>query len=254
MRRIRRGILALSVATVLAGACGKPVLDPADLERSIAKLRDSVEMSRRVHFDEAIALVREASTGTVAGTKPFSLAGMTAGAVIAEAERIEIRRERALESVSIADYREVLDAETQLDKLRVLQFIAFQVDPTHIAANVTIRNRLSFPVDTAWLRVEVGIPGGASTAGDEFLAFQPSLKPDEAREVRIMVAGSEARSLPVEPPAEARYQFQLIERGGKVVLQMPTPEMRRKAEAGLADVQRRVADLDARLAAVKTID
>jgi hypothetical protein len=230
---MRRRILVLAVATLLAGACSKPVLDPSNLDGSIAKLRDSLEMSRRIHFDEAIALVREASTGKIPGTKPFSLAGMTAGAVIAEAERIEIRRERALE---------------------VTAFVPQQVDPTRMAASVTLRNGLRFAIDSAWLRVEVGIPGGASSAGDEFLAFQPSLKPGEVRTVGITVAGAEARSLPVEPPAQAHYRVQLVESGGKVALEMPTPEMRQKAEADLAEVQRRVAELDTRLAAVQTPD
>jgi hypothetical protein len=248
---MRRGVLVLAVASVLAVACGEPVLDPTNLDGSIAELRESLDASQRVRFDEAIALVREASTGKVSGTKPFSLAGMTAGAVLAEAERIEIRRERALEAEAIADYKEILDAERELARLQVKAFVPQQVDPTHMAASVTVHNGLSIPVDTAWLRVEVRIPGGASASGEEFLAFQPPLEPGAERTVRIMVAGMEARSLPVEPPAEAHYRFQLVESGGKVALEMPTPEMRRKAEAGLADVQRRVADLDTRLAAVK---
>lgn len=249
---IRRRMLLLAVAVALAGGCGEPVLDTSDLDGSIAELRDSVDEPRRAAFDDAIALVREASTGKVTGTKPFALGGMTAGAVMAEAERIEIRRERSLEAESAAAYREILDAERQLARLQVTQFLPQQLDPTRMAADVTVRNGLGFPVQTAWLRVEVALPGGPSSAGEEFVAFQPALRPGDERTVRIKVLGMEARELPVEPPAEARYRFQLVESGGRVALQMPTPDQRQKARAGLAEVQRRVAELDARLAAVRT--
>lgn len=246
------GIGLLAAAAVLAGACGEPVLDPSDLDGSIAELRDSVDEPQRSAFDDAIALVREASAGKVTGTKPFALGGMTAGAVMAEAERIEIRRERALEAESAASYEEILDTEQQLARLQVTRFIPQQLDPTRMAASVTVHNGLGFPVETAWLRVEVALPGGPSSAGEEFMAFQPALRPGDERTVQIMVLGMEARELPVEPPAEAHYRFQLVESGRRVALQMPTPDQRRKAQAGLAEVQRRVAELDARLAAVKT--
>src|SRR5262245_6833691 len=111
---MRAWIPILATAALLAGGCAEPVLDTADLEGSIANLRDSVDASTRVRFDEAIALVREASGGKVSGTKAFPLAGMTAGAVLAEAERIEIRRDRALEQQAIDDYQALLDTEKQL--------------------------------------------------------------------------------------------------------------------------------------------
>jgi len=245
-------MLLLAAAAVLAGGCGEPVLDASDLDGSIAELRDSVDESQQAVFDEAIVLVRQASTGKVTGTKPFQLGGMTAPAVMAEAERIEIRRDRAMETESATAYREILDTEQQLAKLEVTRFTAQQLDSTHMAAWVTVRNGLGFPVETAWLRVEVLIPGGPATAGEEFVPFQPPLRPGQERMVKIMVSGMEARSLPVEPPAVGRYKFQLVEGRGRVALQMPTPEQLRKAEAGLAGVQRRIAELDTRLAAVKT--
>ncbi|HEV8632573.1 MAG TPA: hypothetical protein VGV61_19820, partial [Thermoanaerobaculia bacterium] len=179
------------------------------------------------------------------------LNGMTASQVLAESERIDIRRERALEEESVAAYQEVLAADERLAHLRVTSFQALSQDEARMEAAVTVRNELKLPVETAWLRVEVGRPGGPSRSGDEFVAFRPPLRPGEQRTVRIKVVGTEAAELPVEPPAQARYQFQLVESGGRVALQAPTPEERRKAEAAIAASRQRVKELDARLAAVR---
>lgn len=238
--------------TGLAIGCGPPTIDPTDLEGSIADLREAVDEDQRVAFDAAIALVREASAGRIDGTDPFPLAGMTAPAVVAEAERIAIRRERALEQATAAAHRAVLEADGKLAALAVVEFAARPVGDTEMEADVTVRNGLGFPVDTAWLRIEVAVPDGASQSGEEFVAFQPALAVGEQRTVRILVLGTEARSLPVEPPAVLTTQFRMAERGGEVMLKAPTDEERAQAEKALAEAEARIRQLDTRLAAVAT--
>lgn len=242
----------LFVAALPLAGCGAPVLDPSDLEGSIAELRDSLDEQRHAAFDAAIALVREASAGKVSGTDAFALDGMTAAAVFAEAERIGIRRERAGEQTRVAAYRDELDAEERLARLRVTGFVARPVGDTEMEADVTVENGLGFPVDTAWLEIRVEMPGGAAVTGEEFVPFQPALTPGETRTVHVLVLGAEARSLPVEPPAVLATRFRMVERDREVVLQVPTPEERRAAEAAIVAAEARIAALDARLAAVRT--
>lgn len=240
----------LVASALLAGGCGEPVLDAEDLDASIAAVRDSVDAAERPAFDAAIDLVRRASTGEVTGTAAFSLDGMSAAAVLAEAQRIEIRRERELETEAAAAQREVLEAEDRLALLRVLDFTARPVGASAMQADLTVRNDLEFPVATAWLRVEVAIPDGASSAGEEFVTFRPPLEPGAERTQRIEIFGEEARSLPVEPPARLHCRFVIVDRGAQEALRAPSPDEREKAEAALAESERRIAELDARLAAV----
>jgi hypothetical protein len=247
MRRCR---LALAGAVLFAGACAEPVLDTRDLDASISEVRDSLDDRQRGRFEVAVALVRQASAGEIPGTDPFSLDGMTAQAVMAEAQRIEIRRERALEVETAAAHRELLAAEERLARLQVTSFLP-QVSGDTVELELTVRNQLEFPVETAWLLIEVAAPGREVRSGEEFLAFRPPLRPGEERWVRLLLSGSEASSLPAEPPAVARYRFVIVERGGEVALQAPTPEERQKAAAALAESERRQAELDARLAALR---
>jgi len=240
----------LVAAALCAAGCAKPVLDATDLDRSVAAVRDSLDASQRAAFDSAIELVRAASSGQVRGTKPFSLNGMSAADVLAEAERVGIRRDRVVEEEAAAAHRDLLAADEKLSHLWVTDLVARPIGETKMEADLAVRNELDFPVETAWLTIEVGIPGGPSAAGEEFVSFQPPLRQGERRTVRIMVLGSEARSLPVEPPATLRCRFTMVERGGEVALKSPSPEERQRAEAAIAASEQRIRDLDARLAAL----
>jgi hypothetical protein len=226
------------------------VLDGEDLEDSIADMRDGVDAAQRGAFEAAVDLVRQASAGEVAGTTAFSLNAMTAAAILAEAERIELRRDRALEEESALAHLEILAAEEELARLRVVEFVARPIGDTRMEADLTVRNDLEFAVETAWLSISVGVPGGQVAAGEEFLSFQPPLAQGEQRTLRMQVLGDEARSLPVEPPAELRCRFVMAERGGQVALQAPSAEERQKAEAAIAAAEKRIQELDARLAAL----
>jgi hypothetical protein len=239
---------SLALIALLAAGCGEPVVRSADLDRSIAEVRESLEPPQRSRFDEAVALLRLASSGKVPGTERLTLDGMTAAEVLAEAGRVELRRERAFEQERAAGAREVLDAEERLSRLRVLRFAPEWIGEIRLEADVGVRNDLDFPVGSGWLRVEVTMPGGPSRAGEELVNFQPPLAPGEERSVRLLISGDEAASLPVEPPAVSTHRFVMVEYGGQVRLQVPTPEDRAEAERELADAERRIAELEAQLA------
>jgi hypothetical protein len=248
---LRRWIPLLVAVGLCAGGCAEPVLDTEDLDDSIADLRDSLDEGERGRFDAAIDLVRQAAAGEVAGTQAFPLSGMTAAGVLAEAERIELRRDRELEEESARAHLEILAAEEELARLRVVEFVPQPIGDSRMEADLTVRNDLEFAVETAWLSVAVGVPGGQVAAGEEFLSFQPPLARGEQRTVRMQVLGDEARSLPVEPPAELRCRFVMAERGGQVALQAPTPDERQRAEAAITAAEKRIQELDARLAALQ---
>lgn len=248
---MRRWKPLLAAALLCAGGCAEPKLDTADLEDSIADLRDSLDVTQRGAFDVAVDLVRQASAGKINGTEAFSLNGMTAADVLAEAERIEVRRERAFEQESALAHWEILAADEVLARLRVVEFVAQPIGDTRMEADVTVRNDLDFAVDTAWLSIEVGLPGGPVASGEEFVSFQPPLRRGEQRSVHVLILGAEAGSLPVEPPAVLRTRFVMVERGGEVALKSPTPEERQRAEAAIAASEKRVEELDARLAALQ---
>jgi hypothetical protein len=237
--------VATVLLLVLAG-CGEPTLDSKDLQESIADLRDSLDAEEQVRFDGAIAVVVEASRGEVTGTQRFALDGMTAAKVLAEAERIEVRRELALIAETVAAQQEVLQAEEQLARLRVVGFQpGSQGD--RVTAAVTLVNTLGTPLDSGWLLIEVELPDGRLYSGPEFVAFRPPLAPREQRTLRLVLAGDEARALPAEPGAKLRHRFTSLERGGRTVAEAPSPQQRARAEAALAEAETRRSELEARL-------
>jgi hypothetical protein len=240
---------SLVLVALLAAGCGEPVVRGADLDRSIAEVRESLEPRERGRFDDAIALLRLAGSGKIPGTERVALDGMTASDVLAEAARVELRRDRAVEQEKASAARDVLGAQEQLSRLRVLRFAPEWIGEVRLEADLGVRNDLDFPVGSAWLRIEVAMPGGPSRAGEELVAFQPPLAPGEERSVRLLISGDEAASLPVEPPAVLTHRFVMVEHGGQVRLQAPTPETRAAAERELAEAERRISELDAKLAA-----
>jgi len=242
---------SLALLALLAAGCGEPVVRGTDLERSIAEVRESLEPRQRADFDEAIALLRLAGSGKVPGTEKVAIDGMTATDVLAEARRVELRRERAVEQEKAAAAREVLGAEAQLSRLRVLRFAPEWIGEERLEADLGVRNDLDFPVGSAWLRIEVTMPGGPSRAGEELVAFQPPLAPGEERAVRLLISGDEAASLPVIAPAVLTHRFVMVELGGQVRLQAPSAEARAAAEQELAAAEQRLAELDAKLAAAE---
>ena len=246
---IRNASLRLAMGALLVAAlgCGTPTLDGGNLEKSTAKVRNSVDQSRRADFDLAMKTVAAASRGEVEGTAAFSLDGMTAEAIFAEAEKIGLRRDLAWAERAIADERQVIDARLYLAKLRVSDFRSASDDDGAVRATFDVENGLDSAVDSGWIRVEAPLPDGRLVGGEDLVAFQPRLKPGERRTVGVLLTSEAGRLLAEWPGTAVATRFAMVELGGDVVAQEPTPEALEKAQRRLADEERRRDEIRAKL-------
>lgn len=240
-----RWLLALGVLFVFVG-CGEPTLSSEDVDASAQRLRESAAEEERADLNAALHLVRRASAGEVAGTEPFAVDGMTAADVLAEARRIELRREKASLEQAIAGRREILDQAEYLAGLgpRVVDLDAEGV------LTLRVRNGLGVPVTTGWLRASVELPDGRAVASQEFVDFGGVLRPDEERQIELEITGETRGHLP--PPPEARFTvaFTQAEGGGTLVAKEPSPEEVARAEAAIRTAEDDLAAVEERLAAL----
>jgi hypothetical protein len=249
MRPIVRAVVAALLPLLLLAGCAEPTLDSEDLEGSIAELRDSLDAAEQVRFDAAMPVVLEASRGEVTGTEPFSLDGMTAARVLAEAERIDVRRELALVEETIAQMREVVQAEERLAKVRVLELQAGSASDERAVALVRVRNELDTTIDSGWLRIDVEEADGRVLSGVEFVGFRPALGPGQERAVRLVLAGDEARGLPPAQGAKVSHRFTSVQRGDEIVVEVPSEATRARAAATLQEAEARRDELAGQLRA-----
>ncbi|HEY8144781.1 MAG TPA: hypothetical protein VIG06_19015, partial [Kofleriaceae bacterium] len=191
MKRCAPFRVASTVLLLAALGCGTPVLESSNLQKSIAKVRKSVDGSRRGEFDMAMKTVESASGGEIEGTPAFALDGMTAEAIFAAAEKIGLRRDLVWAERTIAGERQVVDSRSYLGRLRVRAFSASSAEDGQVEAIFEVENGLDTAVDTAWIRIDAPRYGGGTLGGEDLVVFQPSLKPGERRNVRIAI-GSEA--------------------------------------------------------------
>jgi hypothetical protein len=245
-RSTRRSIAPLALL-VLALGCADPALDSSRWESSVETVRSSVDESRRADFDFALETVRSASAGEIEGTTPFSLDGMTAEAVFAEAERIELRRDLAWVEREIQAERQVVDARTYLERLDIHDFRTVSGENDQVLAVFEVANGLASSVETAWIRIEAELPDGDRLGGEDIVDFRPGLEPGERREVRIPVSGDARLALPPDPGTTVAARFTLVERGGEIVAQEPSPATLAEAERRLADAEQRARALRDRL-------
>ena len=228
-------------------ACAEPTLDPADWERSAEKVRESVDEARRSDFDFALETVRQASRGEIEGTDPFSPAGMTATDVFARAEQVEIHRDLAFVEREIESERQIVDARVFLDRLRIRDFRATPGEGDRVRAELEVVNETGAVIGTAWLRIEARLPDGRVYDGEDIVDFRPGLEPGAREEIAIPISGDARLVLPPGSGTEVSARFTLLERGGEVLAQEPSPETLAAAETRLADAERRRDALRARL-------
>ena len=235
------------LALVAALGCGAPKLDSANLHKSIARVRKSVEARRRIDFDGAMKTVASASRGEIDGTKPFALDGMTADAIFAEAEKISLRRDLVWVERSLAEERQVLDARADLDRLLVRGFAARRDTDGQVLGSFEVVNGLQSAVDTAWLRVDAPRPGGGTLGGEDLIDFRPPLRPGERRNVQFQVTSEANRVLAEDPSTTVSTHFTSIGFGGNTLYQEPSPEALEKARQHLAAEERHRDELRAKL-------
>ncbi len=246
MRRHGRSILLLALLGI-ALACADPTLDSSQWERSAEGVRNSVEKARRADFDLALETVRSASAGDIEGTEPFSVDGMTAEDVFAEAGQIELRRELAWVEQQIQAERQIVDARSYLERLAILDFRTSWREDDQVMATFEVHNGLGTGIGTAWIRIEAELVNGQRLGGEDIVDFRPGLEPDERREIRIPISGDARHALPPEAGTKVTARFTLVARKGDVVAQEPDAEALAAAERRLAEAEGRRAALQARL-------
>jgi hypothetical protein len=238
----------LALATL--GGCSAPTLDASDLEASARRVRASVDAERRIAFDEALQAVQQASRGEVAGTKAFPLDGMTADAIFGEAERIGIRRDIAWFEELRRYHEGILGTLESLALFRVVDATPIGRGDDRVRLLVTVRNGLDGPVGAGWLTTEIQRGDGKTVSSLDYLVFRPPLGPGATARAQFVVSGDAARFLPEAAATRVSYRFSSVERGGRAVLEAPTPEMAAKARAGVEETEARIAELEKRLAGV----
>jgi hypothetical protein len=241
-------VVALLTLIALCG-CSAPTLDPDELAASSKRVRDSVEEERRVAFDESLQAVQQASRGEVPGTAPFSLAGMNADAVFAEAERIAIRRDIAWFEEVERYNQEVLNAAVRLARVEVVDTAVDDLADNRVRLTLSVRNGLDGAVGAGWLTTEVRRGDGGTATSLDYVVFDPPVEPGAGGRSQFVVSGDAARFLSAATREQLSFGFSTVERRGKTVLEAATPEMEAKARAGVESAKARLAELKKRLAA-----
>jgi hypothetical protein len=238
---------AALLALVAGWGCGEPKVDSAQLERSVAQVRKSVEKRRQGDFDFAWKTVQTASRGEVEGTPPFAVDGMTAAAIFAEAEKIGWRRDLVWAERAVVEESQVVNAHTYLERLPIRDFVVRRDAENQVFASFFVENRLDSAVDTAWLRIDAPRPDGGTLGGEDLVDFQPPLAPGERRNIQIQVTSEAARVLAEEPTVLVAKRFTLVGLRGNTLYQEPTPEALERARRRLADEERHRDELRAKL-------
>ncbi|MBZ0113345.1 MAG: hypothetical protein K8J08_12860 [Thermoanaerobaculia bacterium] len=239
-------LLSLASLLLLVAGCAPPTLDSSNLADSTEKVRKSLDASLRDDFDLALIRLQEASDGSVRGTAPFSLDGMTGENVLLEAERIDLRSELAWAQQSVETEQQIVGAQSILEGLRIEDFQTSYTEG-RILATFRVDNGLETPIDTAWLRIDASKDGYPSVHGEDAVAFRPALKPAEARDVEIIVTSEVISALPPDSETSVRVRFTLVENGGDIVLQEPTEEDLARARGRLAEAESRRDELQKQL-------
>jgi hypothetical protein len=243
---MRHQLLSLICLLLLVAGCTPPTLDSANLIQSTEKVRKSLEKDLRDDFDLALIRVQEASDGSVRGTAPFDLDGMTAEDVLAEAEKIDLRSELAWAQQSVETEQQIVGAQSTLERLGIQGFHTSYTQG-RILATFRVDNGLETPIDTAWLRIDAAKDGYPSVHGEDAVAFRPVLKPGEARDMEILITSEVVSALPPDAETTVQARFTLVERGGDIVLQEPTEEDLERARGRLIEAETRRDELQAKL-------
>lgn len=238
----RRAALSVLVPLALV-ACGDPTLESDDFQGSAERLRGSVDDRERFRLDSSLELVRQASAGGVAGTEAFAVDGMTAADVLAEAERIELRREKAWIEEEIARRRQLF---AELERLSALGPTSATIDGEDVLT-LQVENGLDVPVTTGWVRTTLALPDGRSVTGVEFVNFGGPLRPGQERTIRLRITGDLLRHLPPPPEARLEAAFTTLENAGALVAKEPSRDEAARATAAIEEAERALAEVERKL-------
>lgn len=234
----------------LTAACSSPRIDSTNLDKSAARVRRSLDEVDRLRFDEALALIREVQMGEVPGTDNVEIDGMTGLELLAEAERIGLRREIAWVEEKIAYHQGLLAEQGRLANLKVQAIGMVEEGDEEVRVRMRLHNETGESLSTGFVRLGLDLQQGRELATEEFVTFRPPLQPGETRDVETGVSSDFSRTFFSTPGARVAVRFTSLERGGKVLAADPGPAALKESRAALEKVQHELAELTERLKGV----
>lgn len=231
----------------LAAACSPPRIDSTKLEKSAAKVRRSLDEADRKRFDEALVLVGEAQEGRVPGTDRVEIDGMTGLDLLAEAERIGLRREIAWVEEKIAFHQGLLDEGQRLASLKVEEIGIVEPGDGSVRVRMKLNNQTGQALGTGFVRLKLELGQGRELKTEEFVTFRPLLRPGDIRDVETGVSRGFSRTMFSTPGARLTVEFTSLERGGEVLATEPSPALLKESQAALEEAQQELSDLTQQL-------
>jgi hypothetical protein len=232
-------------------ACSAPRLDSSNLKRSAVKVRRSLDEADRERFDEALALVGEVQKGRVAGTEKVEVDGMTGIELLAEAERIGLRREVAWVEEKMAFHQGVLSEGERLASLRVEEIGIVEPGDGSVRVRMKLNNQTGEILGSGFVRLKLDMKQGRELKTEEFVTFRPALRPGETRDVQTGVSRGFSRTMFSTPGAHLTVEFTSLERGGEVLATQPSPVLLKESRAALEEAEQELADLTQQLQAIQ---
>ncbi len=232
-------------------ACSPPRLDSSKLEKSAAKVRRSLDEADRERFDDALVLIGEVRKGRVPGTKRIDIDGMTGIELLAEAERIGLRREIAWVEDKMAYHQGVLREQERLASLRVEEIGIVEPGDGSVRVRMQLNNQTGEILGSGFVRLKLELQEGRELQTEEFVSFRPAFRPGESRDVQTGVSRGFSRTMFSTPGARLTVQFTSLERGGEVLAAEPGEAVLKESRTAFAEAERELADLTTKLQAVQ---
>ncbi len=232
-------------------ACSEPRIDAANLEKSSAEVRRTLDERQQRAFDKALDLIRAVQQGRVPGTESVEIHGMSGTELLAEAERIGLRREMAGVEANIAHHEDVLAEGERLAELGITDPVLIAPEDGTAEVRMRVHNGTGRAVESGFVRLRLDTPEESGHKTEEYVAFQPLLQPGEIREVKFRVLRDFARVYFSMPEARLLAQFTRFQSGGAVLAEEPDPARLERAQRSLREAREELADLNRRLAAVQ---
>ena len=234
----------------LTVACSRPRIDSTNLDKSAAKVRRSLDEVDRLRFDEALALTREVQMGEVPGSENVEIDGMSGLEVLAEAERIGLRREIAWVEEKIAYHQGLLAEDVRLANLKVKEIGIVEKRDKHVRLRMRLHNETGESLGSGFVRLGLDLRQGRELQTEEFVTFRPPLQPGETRNVEAGVSSDFSWAFFSTPGSRVTARFTSLERGGEVLATDPGPAALMESRAALEEAQRELAGLTERLKSV----
>jgi hypothetical protein len=231
-------------------ACSEPTIDVANIERSSARVRGALDERQRRSFDEALELIREVERGDIPGTDSVQIDGLTGPELLAEAKRIELRREIAAVEASIAAREEMLAEGDRLAELAISGLVLLAHDREAPRVTMRVRNGTGHQVGSGFVRLALETPHRAIHKTEEHVSFRPLLQPGQVRDAELPISRDFARLYFSTAEVRLTAQFTGFEAGGTELARELSQAELERARRALREAREELAQLNSRLTAI----